>query len=231
MDLLGSILNSMEKPPSITDKQKSMMKRQRDEMLVKQKAEKEKLRKFREQTEKKVNAFLQNDTETRLKFPPMEQVFRGIIHDVAEVAGMTAQSFGIEGVDRYIMLFKKEYPPSDDELTTLRNGQEWNEETAKELAEKRKQELKEEEEDALRKPEKFVPNSNYKEKYQHLIGLDAALEAAKKTETNKQYGFVPSENKKDHRSIEQTLADIQSKKRMKLSQQVSSDNSPSVPKL
>lgn len=44
-------------------------------------------------------------------------------------------------------------------------------------------------EEASRKPEKFVPNSNYKEKYQHLIGLDAALEAAKKTETNKQYGF------------------------------------------
>lgn len=42
---------------------------------------------------------------------------------------------------------------------------------------------------ALKKTEKFVPNTNYKEKYQHLIGLDAALEAAKKTETNKQYGF------------------------------------------
>lgn len=36
---------------------------------------------------------------------------------------------------------------------------------------------------------KFIPNSNYKDKYAHLIGQDAALDAAKKTETNKSYGF------------------------------------------
>lgn len=40
--------------------------------------------------------------------------------------------------------------------------------------------------------EKFVPNSNYKDKYAHLIGQDAALEAARKTETNKAYGFGKS---------------------------------------
>lgn len=49
---------------------------------------------------------------------------------------MTAQSFGVEGVDRYITLFKKEFPPSEDELATLRDGDEWNEEKAKELAQK-----------------------------------------------------------------------------------------------
>lgn len=40
-----------------------------------------------------------------------------------------------------------------------------------------------------RKREKFVPNSNYKDKYAHLIGQEAALEAARKTETNQSYGF------------------------------------------
>lgn len=39
------------------------------------------------------------------------------------------------------------------------------------------------------KPTKFVPVKNYKDKYVHLIGQDAALNAAKKTETNKNYGF------------------------------------------
>lgn len=101
----------------------------------------------------------------------------------------------------------------------------------------------EEEQSKKRQKEEFVPVSNYQTKYQHLIGLEAAKEAAKKTETNKQYGFgkyfwrfsepnviysdifanflmlkmfaVPSENKKDSRSIEQTLADIQNKKKMK----------------
>lgn len=81
------------------------------------------------------------------------------------------------------------------------------------------------------------PKYNYKEKFQHLVGLEAAEQAARKTETNKSYGFgkfqhfslfiffnflfhilllVPSENKKDLRSIEQTLADIREKKRMKM---------------
>lgn len=40
-----------------------------------------------------------------------------------------------------------------------------------------------------RKREKFIPNSNYKDKYAHIIGQEAALEAARKTETNQSYGF------------------------------------------
>lgn len=33
------------------------------------------------------------------------------------------------------------------------------------------------------------PKYNYKEKFQHLVGLEAAEQAARKTETNKAYGF------------------------------------------
>lgn len=51
-------------------------------------------------------------------------------------------------------------------------------------------ELEEEREASTnKKQKKFIPNSNYKDKYAHLIGQDAALKAAKKTETNKSYGF------------------------------------------
>lgn len=39
------------------------------------------------------------------------------------------------------------------------------------------------------KPVEVKPNSNYKDKYAHLIGQDAAVKAAKRTETNKNYGF------------------------------------------
>lgn len=46
---------------------------------------------------------------------------------------MIAYSFGEEEVDRYIMVFKKEFPPSEDELNALRNGQQWNDEIAKRL--------------------------------------------------------------------------------------------------
>ena len=43
-------------------------------------------------------------------------------HDVADVAGLTSFSFGDEDIDRYIMLFKKEHLPSDEELEALRSG-------------------------------------------------------------------------------------------------------------
>ena len=47
-------------------------------------------------------------------------------------------------------------------------------------------------------------------------GKEVAKDGAKATEINKQYGLVPRENKKDHRSIEQTLNDIRAKKKQKV---------------
>lgn len=93
------------------------------------------------------------------------------------------------------------------------------------------------------------PAKNYKEKYEHLIGKESALDAAKKTVTNKSYGFgeliyyvhariyiitsclsiVPSENKKDQRSIEQTLADMRERKRQKTSHEEVTSASSSKP--
>ncbi|KYN37710.1 Sperm-associated antigen 7 like protein [Trachymyrmex septentrionalis] len=215
MDLLGSILKSMDKPPSVNEKQKALMKKQQEEFQKCQKAEAEKLKLFRQKVEDKINKFVQDDNAKEYKFPAMDQIYRSIIHDVAEVANILAYSFGEEGVDRYIMIFKKEYAPSEDQLNTLRKGEEWNEEVAKRLKEERERKAKEESEYAKsrKRKENFVPNSYYKDKYQHLIGKEAALEAARKTEANSSYGCVPSENKKDQRSIEQTLADIRAKKR------------------
>lgn len=111
-------------------------------------------------------------------------------HDVAEVANVWTYSFGEEGVDRYIMIFKREHAPSEDQLNALRRGEEWNEEVAKRVVEERERRAKEELEAAKTKKRKdnFVPNSFYKDKYQHLIGKEAALEAAKKTEANSSYG-------------------------------------------
>lgn len=215
MDLLGSILNSMEKPPAVNNKQKALMKKQQEEYQKHQKAESERLKTFRKRVEEKINKFLQDDNAKEYKFPPMDQIHRSIIHDVAEVANVWAYSFGEEGIDRYIIIFKREHAPTEDQLNTLRRGEEWNEEVAKRIQEERQRQAKEEEESLKSKKRKdnFVPNSYYKDKYQHIIGKEAALEAARKTEANSSYGCVPSENKKDQRSIEQTLADIRAKKR------------------
>lgn len=45
-------------------------------------------------------------------------------------------SFGQEGLDRYIVVYKKQFPPSEDELYARRNGEEWNDEKALEYAQK-----------------------------------------------------------------------------------------------
>ena len=39
------------------------------------------------------------------------------------------------------------------------------------------------------RPSVIVPASNYKDKYEHLIGREAAKDAAKITLANKAYGF------------------------------------------
>lgn len=106
------------------------------------------------------------------------------------MANVLAYSFGEEGVDRHIIIFKREYAPSEDQLNTLRKGEEWNEEVAKRLKKERENKAKEEAEYAKsrKRKENFVPNSFYKDKYQHLIGKEAALEAARKTEANSSYG-------------------------------------------
>jgi hypothetical protein len=56
--------------------------------------------------------------------------------DVAEVAGVPSFSVGEEGVDRHVIIFKREFAPGDDELAALRRGEEWDPEKAKLLAQK-----------------------------------------------------------------------------------------------
>ena len=115
-------------------------------------------------------------------------VFR---HDVAEVGNVWAYSFGEEGIDRHIVVFKREHAPSEDHLNALRRGEEWNEEIAKRLQEQRQRQAIEDAEDlkSRKRKQDFVPNSNYKDKYEHLIGKESALEAARKTECNSSYGY------------------------------------------
>lgn len=215
MDLLGSIMSSMDKPPSKSDKEKELIKKQREQLEKQKKIEAEKLNHFRKKIEEKISNFLKDENAKEYTFPVMDKVYRSIIHDICEVASILAYSFGEEGIDRHIVIFKKEYAPSEDHLNALRRGEEWNEEIEKKLQQKRELESKEKEEEIKRASQKrkFVPNSNYKDKYEHIIGKEAALEAARKTEANSSYGCVPSENKKDQRSIEQTLADIREKRR------------------
>ncbi|XP_004529461.1 sperm-associated antigen 7 homolog [Ceratitis capitata] len=229
MDLLNSILNSMEKPPAATEQQKKMIKKQKELAERIKNKQKEELNRFRKYVEERIGRFAKDD-RPHIEFQPLDKVHRAIIHEVAEFGGFIAMSFGREDIDRHSVVYKKENAPTEDEIAARRNGDGWNEEIAKEYAERRKQqrELESEQKRLARASTQpppptiesdIKPTSNYKDKYAHLIGQEAALEAARKTETNQSYGFVPSKNKKDMRSIEQTLADIQAKKKRKLEQQ------------
>ncbi|XP_073830441.1 sperm-associated antigen 7 [Musca autumnalis] len=252
MDLLGSILNAMDKPPTANEEQKKLIKRQKEMAERIKNKQKEELLRFRKYVEERVGRFAKDD-RPHIEFQPLDKVHRSIIHEVAEYGGFICMSFGCEDVDRYSVVYKKENAPTEDEISARRNGDGWNEEVAKEYAERRQKQKELEEQKRLArasvqqnsssssssaqsnnssnnnnsspngkntsKETEIKPTFNYKDKYAHLIGQEAALEAARKTETNASYGFVPSKNKKDVRSIEQTLADIQAKKRLKLQQQ------------
>ncbi|XP_030842670.1 sperm-associated antigen 7-like [Strongylocentrotus purpuratus] len=216
MDLLGSILSSMEKPPSVGEKEKKLAQERKNQIEKMKLEDRKRKNEFRAKVEKEVDAFLNDSARTRLKYPPIDKVYRSIIHDVAEVAGMTSFSFGEAEVDRYIMLFKKEIPPTEEELNAYKRGEKWDPEEARFLAKKVAEEAeKARQVEEAREPVKVVPTSDYKAKYKDLIGEESAKDAARHLTPNKQFGFVPSENKRDKRSVEETLDAIRAKKQKK----------------
>ncbi|XP_058120361.1 sperm-associated antigen 7 [Anopheles ziemanni] len=223
MDILGNILGSMEKPPTKDKKEKDKFERQKKEYEKIKNLERNELNRFRTYVEERLGRLVKDDKRHYMEFQPLDQVHRSIVHDVAETAGLSGISFGIEGADRYIVVYKKEHLPSEDELTARRNGEPWNKETEQQYIEHRRcQQLEQQQtgkndNNRIQKEANVTaqPPTDYKHKYIHLIGKDSAVEGAKKTEVNRSYGYVPSENKKDVRSIEQTMADIQAKKKLK----------------
>jgi len=215
MDVLGSILGSMDKPPQISEAERQQKKKQRELALKHQANEKEMKQKFREKIEERINAFLRDGDSKFLKFETMDKFQRSIVHDVADVAGLVGYSFGEEDVDRYMQVWKKEFAPCEGELSALRRGEEWDPVRYKQLKEEEEWKSKLEEERSRQK-NKIIPKTNYQAKYEHLIGKEAALGAARKTEANKTYGMVSAESKKDKRTVEQVQAELRAKKKRKL---------------
>ncbi|KAL5013951.1 hypothetical protein ScPMuIL_008221 [Solemya velum] len=225
----------MEKPPSVGDKEKKKTKERMKIIEKQQEAEKKKLQDFREKVQKRIHDFIKDASREKQQFEPMDKVYRAIVHEVADVAGLTSFSFGLEEEDRYVMIWKKEFAPSDEELLAYRKGENWDPETAKQAAEEKERQELQDKIDAKNSTKKVTPASNYQDKYKHLIGEDAAKDAARQTTANKSYGFVPSENKRDHRTIEQVMAESRARKKQKTdpssatSQESDSDVSQLVP--
>lgn len=84
---------------------------------------------------------------------------------------MVGISFGQEGLDRYIVVYKKEYSPTEDEVNSRKDGDDqWNDEIAKNYAINREHTKLLEIENSKKTEERAPPTSNYKDKYVHLIG-------------------------------------------------------------
>eukprot|EP00092_Neocalanus_flemingeri_P034049 GFUD01037028.1.p1 GENE.GFUD01037028.1~~GFUD01037028.1.p1 ORF type:complete len:230 (+),score=88.25 GFUD01037028.1:62-751(+) len=217
MDLLGSILGSMDaskpKPPS--EKERLMKKKQKELAAKLEEKHREAKLKFRTKVETQITDFLKQENGQTLKFSAMDNYHRSVVHDVAEIAGLVTFSFGEEDVDRHIQVWKKEFSPCEGELAALRRGEEFD--PVKEKLEREEREWSEKlEVERSRTLNKVAPKTNYHEKYEHLIGIDSALEAARKTETNAQYGMVSAEQKKDRRTVEDIQAQLRAKKRLKV---------------
>jgi len=238
MDLLGSIMGKMTGPPTATEKQKAERKKARELAQKLEEKQREESKIFRKKMEDKIGVFLGQDVADGrcLTFPPMTKYERSVVHDVAEVTGATvAHSFGQEDEDRHVVIWRKEDPPSDDEINCLKTGRAWDPDLIeREKQEKLKQDIldeKEEKERIKNDKKPFVPTkSNYRDKYQHLIG-DAKDKIG---QVNKSFGFVSAEEKKDRRTMEQIQADIRAKRKMagsSASEPGSQEEGPSQPKM
>jgi len=220
MDLLGSILGKMDAPPSTPvdeETRKKIKEAKRKEAEFKE-AERTKKDKFLQDIERRINKFLQGPAkEKKLTFEVMGKVERTLAHEVAETAGLCSYSFGEEDVDRHLVVWKKEFAPTDEELDAIRNGEEYDPNKAKFVAAKSEESEKESEALTVTRKRKSVNNQTekYFEKYAKILGEESGLDAAKIAKSNASYGMVPSKNKEDKRSIEETMKEIRERKKQK----------------
>ena len=221
-DFLGNLLGSMAGPPKASAKEIAERKKAKELAKKLEERNKQESKVFRQKIEEQIDAFLKGplgDENRSMSFEAMPKVRRSIVHDVAETAGLVAHSFGVEDVDRHVVVWRKEFAPCEDELEACKQGIEWDpvrNANEKYEAAKRKKQEEEEIKAETRAKKTFTPRTNYKAKYEHLIGTEAALDAARVAEAKKSYGMVSAEDKKDKRTVEQIQAEIRAKKRMKL---------------
>jgi len=225
-DFLGNIMAGMAGPPKASDKEIAERKKGREMAKKIEIRNKQETKDFRLEIDKRIDTFLKlpiGDENRKMLFEAMPKVRRAIVHDVSETAGLVVHSFGVEDVDRHVVVWRKEFAPCEDELEAIKQGIEYDPVVSArekyETSKRQKQEEEEEKKRAKGKKEKFVPRTNYKAKYEHLIGSESALDAARVMETNKSFGMVSSESKKDKRSVEVIQAEIRAKKKMKLAQE------------
>ncbi|OCT90896.1 hypothetical protein XELAEV_18019513mg [Xenopus laevis] len=205
-DLLGSILSSMERPPQVGDQES---RRKAKEQAARMKKMQEHERRQKVEFRKRGDTVTQTEGES---LPLQGDTVRQTEGESLPLQGDTVtqtegESLPLQG--------DTEFAPSDEELEAYRRGEEWDPTKAEEKKRLKELTLREAQADALRAPATVRPATDYKDKYTHLIGKEAAKDAAHTLQANKAYGCVPVANKRDTRSIEEAMNEIRAKKRLK----------------
>jgi hypothetical protein len=105
MDLLGSIMGSMDKPPTASEREKKMKKALQEKAEKRLEAEQKRRAKFRTEVEEKVKELLSDGDKKELPFPKVPKVYRAILHDVADAAGLFSHSVG-DGDEKDVIITK-----------------------------------------------------------------------------------------------------------------------------
>lgn len=225
MDLLDSILNGMEKPPTVAKKAPILDKEKREKFEKIKKArldaiktEKQTIEKFRLYMQQKVKKFMESNTTKdlstqKLQLKPMTKIFRSIVYETCDDYSdkIVVHSFGTEEIDRHCILWKVGYEPNEDELHALKVGVEYKPKSNNQEDESSS------DQDEPSTSKTIDGKDKFREKYDKIIGSNSfGVEAARIAEPAKQYGCVPIENKKDLRSVEQVLDGIRKHKKAKL---------------
>lgn len=229
MDLLDSILNGMEKPPSVKktvikdEKKRAEMEKARKERHEKMKKQREQMELFRRETRKKIEKFVQtpvtDEIETiKLELEPMCQLSRTVVHEICEdyEEDIVVHSFGTEEIDRHCVIWKKNYEPCEDELKCMKYNVKYDPEKFKQLEQDYESAITTRGCKSSGKDDGI--EDKFRAKYDKIIGNEAGVEGARVAVPAKQYGFVPVANKRDQRSIEQMMDDIKKNKKAKLSE-------------
>lgn len=174
---------------------------------------------YKQKIQNKVAEFIKNDKVSTMQFPPMEKIFRSVILEACEEAanGLICHTFGRE--DRYVIVYKT--APSELELEARRfyDYKQWGKEIEAEFKKKKEEEnLHSSESGSTSQDIKETSKINKKTKLVHL-----ECEAIS-TNPNRNFGMVSSDLKKDKRTVEDCLNDLQKKKRLKTQQDTTDTN-------
>jgi hypothetical protein len=187
---------------------------------MKKTAEKERaiINNYKLKIQNKVADFLKAEKLSTMNFDPMEKVFRTCIIEAVEESGsgLICHTFGKE--DRYVIVYKN--PPSELELEARRfhDYRQWNKEKEEEFRKKKEHEVLLAE--AQTTAQSSAESSKATNKKTKLIRVECE---AISTNPNRNFGMVSSDLKKDKRTVEETLNDIQQKKRQKTQQSTTTE--------